>query len=66
MLSIIVSYKIKGEKPDGLEKFSQSTWNGKVYNTKNDFIMNWLLVSNESKENEWSATNIGQDHFTKV
>ena len=66
LLSIIVSYKIKGEKPDGLEKFSQSTWNGKVYNTKNDFIMNWLLVSNESKENEWSATNIGQDHFTKV
>jgi hypothetical protein len=27
--------------------------------------MNWLLNCNESEEDEWSATNLGQDHFTK-
>lgn len=28
--------------------------------------MNWLLLSNETKDNEWAATNIGQDHFEKL
>lgn len=66
LLSMIVTYKIKGEKQNGLERFSQATWNGKVYASKNDFKMNWLLLCNEDEENEWFATNIGQDHFTKL
>ena len=66
LLTMIVTYKIKGEKENGLERFSQATWNGKVYASKNDFKMNWLLVCNESEENEWFATNLGQDHFTKL
>ena len=66
LLSMIVTYKIKGEKQTGLERFSQATWNGKVYASKNDFKMNWLLLCNEDEENEWFATNMGQDHFTKL
>ena len=62
---MIVTYKIEGVKENGLEKYSQATWNGKVYSSKKDFKMNWLLVCNESEENEWAATNLGQDHFTK-
>ena len=65
LLTMIVTYKIEGIKENGLEKYSQATWNGKVYSSKNDFKMNWLLLSNESEENEWAATNLGQDHFTK-
>jgi hypothetical protein len=65
LLTMIVTYKIEGEKENGLEKYSQAAWNGKVYASKKDFKMNWLLLSNESEQNEWSATNLGQDHFTK-
>ena len=65
LLTMIVTYKIEGVKENGLEKYSQATWNGKVYSSKKDFKMNWLLLSNESEENEWAATNLGQDHFTK-
>jgi hypothetical protein len=28
--------------------------------------MNWLLNANVSEEDEWSATNLGQDHFIKL
>ena len=49
-----------------LERFSQAVWNGKVYDSKNDFKMKWLLLCNENEENEWFATNLGQDHFTKL
>ena len=65
LLTMIVTYKMDGVKENGLEKYSQATWNGKVYSSKNDFKMNWLLLSNESEENEWAATNLGQDHFVK-
>ena len=65
LLTMIVTYKIEGEKPKGLERFSQAAWNGKVYASKNDFKLNWLLNCNEAEEDEWGATNIGQDHFTK-
>ncbi len=65
LLTMIVTYKIEGEKENGLEKYSQAAWNGKVYASKKDFKMNWLLLSNESEQNEWSATKLGQDHFTK-
>jgi hypothetical protein len=27
--------------------------------------MNWILTCNESEEDEWSATTLGQDNFTK-
>ena len=63
---MIVTYKIEGEKPNGLERFSQAAWNGKVYASKKDFKMNWLLNCNESEEDEWFATNFGQDHFNKI
>ena len=66
LLTMIVTYKLKGEKPDGLENYSQCTWNGKVYASKTNFKLNWLLNSNESEEDEWSATNLGQDHFIKI
>ena len=65
LLTMIVTYKIEGKKENGLEKYSQAAWNGKVYASKKDFKMNWLLLSNESEQDEWSATNLGQDHFTK-
>ena len=65
LLTMIVTYKIEGVKENGLERYSQATWNGKVYSSKNDFKMNWLLLSNEDENNEWAATNLGQDHFTK-
>ena len=65
LLTMIVTYKIEGVKENGLERYSQATWNGKVYSSKKDFKMNWLLLCNESEENEWTATNLGQDHFTK-
>ena len=32
---------------------------------RKEFKMNWLLNSNESEEEEWGATNIGQDLFVK-
>ena len=66
LLTMIVTYKIEGEKPKGLERFSLYVWNGKVYASKNDFKLNWLLNCNEAEEDEWGATNIGQDHFTKI
>ena len=65
LLTMIVTYKIEGIKENGLERYSQATWNGKVYSSKKDFKMNWLLLSNESEENEWAATNLGQDLFVK-
>ena len=65
LLTMIVTYKIEGIKENGLEKYSQATWNGKVYASKKDFKMNWLLLNNEDENNEWAATNLGQDHFTK-
>ena len=66
LLSFIVTYKMEGSNNEGLEKFSTAAWNGKIYSNKNSFKMNWLLVSNQTEENEWFATNLGQDHFTKV
>jgi hypothetical protein len=66
LLTMIVTYRIEGEKENGLERFSQCAWNGKVYSAKKEFKMNWLLISNESEDDEWSATNIGQDHFIKI
>ena len=63
---MIVTYKMEGEKSNGLEKFSQVAWNGKVYASKKDFKMNWILNVNEREEDEWSATNLGQDYFTKT
>ena len=63
---MIVTYKMEGEKSNGLEKFSQVAWNGKVYASKKDFKMNWILNVNEREEDEWSATNLGQDHFIKL
>lgn len=66
LFSMIVTFKMEGEKPNGLEKYSQVTSNGKVYASKRSFNMNWLLISNESEDDEWSATNIGQDHFIKI
>ena len=65
LLTMIVTYKIEGIKENGLERYSQATWNGKVYSSKKDFKMNWLLLSNENENNEWASTNLGQDHFTK-
>ena len=65
LLTFVVTYKLEGEKKNGLENFSQATWNGKVYASKKDFKMNWLLNKNSNEQDEWSATNIGQDHFTK-
>jgi hypothetical protein len=65
LLTMIVTYRIEGEKENGLERFSQCAWNGKVYSAKKEFKMNWLLNCNENQENEWFATNIGQDHFVK-
>lgn len=66
LLTMIVTYKMEGEKSNGLEKFSQVAWNGKVYASKKDFKMNWILNVNEREEDEWSATNLGQDHFIKL
>ena len=66
LLTMIVAYKIEGEKTNGLERFSHAAWNGKVYASRKDFKMNWLLNSNVNKEDEWSATNLGQDHFIKL
>lgn len=66
LFSMIITFKMKGENPNGLEKYSQVTSNGKVYASKTNFKMNWLLISNESEDDEWSATNIGQDHFIKI
>ena len=66
LLSMIVTYKIEGENKKGLERFSTAVWNGKVYASKKDFKLNWLLNVNEAEEDEWGATNIGQDHFTKI
>ena len=40
LLAFITTYKIEGEKLNGLEIFSQATWNGKVYASKKDFKMN--------------------------
>ena len=64
LVSMIVTFKMEGES--NYENYSQVTINGKVYSAKNDFKMNWLLNRNEKEENEWSATNIGQDHFVKI
>ena len=66
LLSMIVTYKIEGENKKGLERFSTAVWNGKVYASKKDFKLNWLLNVNEAEEDEWGATNIGQDHFNKI
>ena len=66
LLTLNTTYIMEGEKQNGLEKISQATWNGKVYASKNDFKMNWILLNNETEDNEWAATNLGQDHFTKI
>ncbi len=39
--------------------------NGKVYSSRNDFNLDWLLDRNEIEENERFAMHIGQDHFVK-
>jgi len=66
LVSLIVTYKLEGEKSNGLENFSQCTWNGKVYSSKKDFKLNWILLCNEKEDNEWSSSIINQDHFTKI
>ena len=66
LLTMIVTYRMKGEKENGLEKLSQCCWNGKIYANEKTFKMNWLLLCNESKDNEWAATNMGQDYFEKI
>ena len=58
---MIVTFKMY--ENNDLEKFSQVTLNGKVYSSRNNFKLDWLLNRNEKEENEWSAMNIGQDHF---
>ena len=63
LISMIVTFKMDGN--NDLEKFSQITLNGKVYSSRNNFKLDWLLNRNEKEENEWSAMNIGQDHFVK-
>lgn len=63
---MIVTYQIKGEKENGLERYSQCCWNGKVYEKEKIFKMNWLLLCNEAKEDEWFSTNLGQDQFEKI
>ena len=63
LISMIVTFKMDGN--NDLEKFSQVTLNGKVYSSRNNFKLDWLLNRNEKEENEWSAMNIGQDHFVK-
>ena len=62
----MVTYKMEGEKSIGSEKFRQVAWNGKVYASKKDIKMNWILNVNERKEDEWCATNLGLDQFTKI
>ena len=57
---------MEGEKGNRLEKFSQTTKNGKVYISKKIINLNQILNSNETEENEWEGLNIGVDHFTKV
>jgi hypothetical protein len=57
---------MEGKKANVLEKFSQTTKNGKVYASKIDFNLNWILNSNETEESKWRVLNIGVDHFTKV
>ena len=49
---MIVTYKMEGEKPNFLEKFSHVAWNGKVYASKKDFKMNWILSFNEREKDE--------------
>jgi len=39
--------------------------NGKVFSSRNDFNLDWLLDRNEIGENERFAMHIGQDHFVK-
>ena len=63
LISMIVTFKMY--ENNDLEKFSQVTLNGKVYSSRNNFKLDWLLNRNENEENEWSAMNIGQDHFVK-
>ena len=63
LISMIVTFKMDGN--NDIEKFSQVTLNGKVYSSRNNFKLDWLLNRNEKEENEWSAMNIGQDHFVK-
>ena len=65
LITFIVTYKSEDKKENGSLKYSQATWNGKVYATKNEFKLNWLLYCNDKEENEWGSTNIGQDHFKK-
>ena len=66
LVSMIITFKMEGEKEKGLEKYSQVVNNGKVYAFKKKFKMNWLLMSNENEKNEWFATSVGQDHFKKI
>ena len=66
LISMIITYKMEGEKPNGQEKISQTCKNGKVYSSKNKFALHWLLNCNESEENEWSAFNVGVDYFVKI
>jgi len=66
LLSFIVTFEMEGKNQQGLKKVSTATWNGKIFSNQKSFKMNWLLVSNQNDENEWYATNVGQDQFTKV
>ena len=65
LLTMLIKFKMEGAKENGLEMNNQATWNGKIYASKKEFKMNWLLISNKDENNEWKATNVGQDHFVK-
>ena len=66
LVTMTVVFQIIKENEDGLERFSHATWNGKVYSSKKDFKLNWILLCNEKEDNEWSSSIINQDHFTKI
>lgn len=66
LLCFNVTFKIVGTNDQDLERYSICSWNGKVYAKNDIFKMNWLLVSNQNADNEWYATNLGQDHFRKI
>lgn len=66
LITMNVVFKMTQENEDGLESISHATWNGKIYSNEKNFKLNWLLNSNQIKENEWFSANIGQDIFTKI
>jgi len=52
-------------KKDGKTTYSTTTWIGKYFSSLNHFTAKWYLLSDTSKEDEWSNTRIGSDRFAK-